>query len=131
MSEPAMTAIEVEGGKGPPEALRPVRIPTPKPVEGQILIAVHAAGVNRPDIIQRLGFYPPPPGASSTLGLEVAGTVASGAGRWREGDKVCALVGGGGYAAFAVSAPRHALPLPGDLDLLQAASLPETVFTVY
>jgi NADPH2:quinone reductase len=121
----------VEGGKGPPAALKPARIPVPTPGEGQILIAVRAAGVNRPDIIQRLGFYPPPPGSPDTLGLEVAGTVARGAGRWREGDRVCALLGGGGYAEYSVCDARHALPIPGDLDFVQAASLPETVFTVY
>jgi putative PIG3 family NAD(P)H quinone oxidoreductase len=126
-----MTAIVVEGGKGPAEALKPARIPIPTPGEGQILIAVKAAGVNRPDIVQRLGFYPPPPGAPPTLGLEVAGTVAKGAGRWREGDRVCALLGGGGYAEFAVCDARHALPIPDDLDFVQAAGLPETVFTVY
>jgi len=131
MSDQEMTAIAVEGGKGPPEALKPVRIPVPAPGEGQILITVKAAGVNRPDIIQRLGFYPPPPGAPDTLGLEVAGTVARGAGRWREGDRVCALLGGGGYAGFAVCDARHALPIPDGLDFIQAASLPETVFTVY
>jgi NADPH2:quinone reductase len=92
---------------------------------------VRAAGVNRPDIIQRLGFYPPPPGAPDTLGLEVAGTVAKAAGRWREGDRVCALLGGGGYAEFAVCDARHALPIPDGLDFVQAAGLPETVFTVY
>jgi NADPH2:quinone reductase len=131
MLETEMIAIEITGGKGPATALRPVRIPTPQPAAGQILIAVRAAGVNRPDIIQRLGFYPPPPGASTTLGLEVAGTVAVAAGRWREGDKVCALLGGGGYAEYAVCDARHALPIPGALDFIQAASLPETVFTVY
>ncbi len=131
MPQAEMTAIEIEGGKGPASALRATQIPTPAPGEGQILIAVHAAGVNRPDIIQRLGFYPAPPGAPATMGLEVAGTVAVGAGRWREGDRVCALLGGGGYAQFAVCDARHALPIPGDLDFTQAASLPETVFTVY
>ena len=131
MHDTEMTAIEIEGGKGAASALRPARIPTPTPGEGQILIAVHAAGVNRPDIIQRLGFYPAPPGAPATMGLEVAGTVAVGAGRWREGDRVCALLGGGGYAQFAVCDARHALPIPGTLDFTQAASLPETVFTVY
>lgn len=131
MPQAEMTAIEIEGGKGPASALRAAQISTPTPGEGQILIAVHAAGVNRPDIIQRLGFYPAPPGASATMGLEVAGTVAVGAGRWREGDRVCALLGGGGYAQFAVCDARHALPIPGNLDFTQAASLPETVFTVY
>jgi putative PIG3 family NAD(P)H quinone oxidoreductase len=101
------------------------------PAEGQILIAVKAAGVNRPDILQRLGYYPPPPGAPGTLGLEVAGEVVRGAGRWREGDQVCALLGGGGYAAFAVCDARHALPIPDGLSFVEAASLPETVFTVW
>jgi len=131
MVDAGMTAIEIEGGKGAASALRATRIATPTPGEGQILIEVRAAGVNRPDIIQRLGFYPPPPGAPATMGLEVAGTVAVAAGRWREGDRVCALLGGGGYAQFAVCDARHALPIPGDLDFIQAASLPETVFTVY
>ena len=131
MAGQEMTAIVVEGGKGPAEALKPARVPVPAPGDGQILIAVKAAGVNRPDIVQRLGFYPPPPGAPSTLGLEVAGTVVEGAGRWRAGDRVCALLGGGGYAEYAVCDARHALPIPGDLDFIQAASLPETVFTVY
>ncbi len=95
---------------------------------------MHAAGVNRPDVIQRLGFYPPPPGAPATLGLEVAGEVAAlgeGAPRWREGDRVTALLGGGGYAEYAVADARHALPVPENLDWIQAASLPETVFTVW
>ena len=131
MPQSLMTAIEVAGGKGPADSLRPVSISTPAPAEGQILIAVKAAGVNRPDVIQRLGFYPPPPGAAPTLGLEVAGTVAVAAGRWRVGDRVCALLGGGGYAQFAVCDARHALPIPADLDFIQAAGLPETVFTVY
>lgn len=131
MPQAEMTAIEIQGGKGPASALRAAQIPTPAPGEGQILIAVHAAGVNRPDIIQRLGFYPAPLGAPATMGLEVAGTVAIGGGRWREGDRVCALLGGGGYAQFAVCDARHALPIPGDLNFTQAASLPETVFTVY
>jgi len=131
MAEATMTAIAVAGGKGPAEALEAVTIARPEPAAGQILIEVAAAGVNRPDVIQRLGFYPPPPGAPSTLGLEVAGHVVAGAGRWRVGDQVCALLGGGGYAQFAVCDARHALPIPTGLSLAQAASLPETVFTVY
>ena len=126
-----MTAIAVEDGKGPAEALHAVRIERPAPGPGQILIAVKAAGVNRPDLIQRLGFYPPPPGAPVTMGLEVAGEVVEAAGRWKVGDKVCALLGGGGYAEYAVCDARHALPLPGDLSFTEAAGLPETVFTVY
>jgi NADPH:quinone reductase len=126
-----MTAIAIEGGKGPAEALHPVRIPRPEPKAGQILIRVHAAGINRPDIIQRMGFYPPPPGSPETMGLEVAGEVMVGAGRWKAGDRVCALLGGGGYAEYAVCDARHALPIPKGLDYVQAAALPETVFTVY
>jgi NADPH2:quinone reductase len=126
-----MTAIAVEGGKGPAEALKAVRIPVPEPKDGEILIKVAAAGVNRPDIVQRQGFYPAPPGAPETLGLEVAGEVVRGAGRWKEGDQVCALLGGGGYAEYAVVDARHALPIPRGLDLTQAAGLPETVFTVF
>ncbi|MFI4965153.1 MAG: NAD(P)H-quinone oxidoreductase [Caulobacterales bacterium] len=127
----SMTAIAVEGGKGPAEALKPVQVPRPEPAAGQILIRVHAAGINRPDILQRLGFYPPPPGAPETLGLEVAGEVVAGAGRWKAGDRVCALLGGGGYAQYAVCDARHALPIPKGLDFVQAAALPETVFTVF
>jgi putative PIG3 family NAD(P)H quinone oxidoreductase len=131
MTTPTMTAIAVAGGKGPASALEAVEIVRPEPGAGQILIAVKAAGVNRPDIIQRLGFYPPPPGAPATLGLEVAGEVVHGAGRWREGDLVCALLGGGGYAQFAVCDARHALPVPQGFSLIEAAALPETVFTVW
>jgi putative PIG3 family NAD(P)H quinone oxidoreductase len=129
-----MTAAVVEGGKGPAEALKAAEIPTPKPGPGEILIRVHAAGVNRPDIIQRMGFYPPPPGAPDTLGLEVAGEVAAvgeGASRWRVGDQVCALLGGGGYAQYCRVDARHALPIPKGLSLIQAAALPETAFTVF
>src|SRR5436190_3843463 len=126
-----MTAIAVEGGKGPAEAMKPVRIPLPTPADGQILIRVKAAGVNRPDILQRLGGYPPPPGAPDTMGLEVAGEVVIGAGRWNVGDRVCALLGGGGYAEYAVCDARHALPIPVQLGFVEAAGLPETVFTVY
>jgi putative PIG3 family NAD(P)H quinone oxidoreductase len=126
-----MTAIAIEGGKGPAEALKPVQIPRPQPSDGQILIRVRAAGINRPDILQRLGGYPPPPGAPDTMGLEVAGEVEVGAGRWKAGDKVCALLGGGGYSEYAVCDSRHALPLPKGLDFIQSAGLPETVFTVF
>jgi putative PIG3 family NAD(P)H quinone oxidoreductase len=126
-----MTAIAVEGGKGPAEALKPATIERPTPGPGQILIKVKAAGVNRPDILQRLGGYPPPPGAPATMGLEVAGEVVAAAGRWNVSDRVCALLGGGGYAEYAVCDARHALPIPKNLDFVQAAGLPETVFTVY
>jgi putative PIG3 family NAD(P)H quinone oxidoreductase len=126
-----MTAIAIEGGKGPAQALHAIEAPRPAPGPGEILIKVAAAGVNRPDLLQRMGFYPPPPGAPATLGLEVAGEVVAGAGRWKAGDKVCALLGGGGYAEYAVVDARHALSIPGHLDLIHAAALPETVFTVF
>lgn len=126
-----MTAIAIEGGKGPAQALHAAEALRPAPGPGEILIKVAAAGVNRPDLLQRMGFYPPPPGAPATLGLEVAGEVVVGAGRWKAGDKVCALLGGGGYAEYAVVDAGHALPIPGDLDLIHAAALPETVFTVF
>ena len=131
MTDQTMTAIGIEGGKGPAEALRAETAPIPVAGEGDVLIRVRAAGVNRPDIVQRLGAYPPPPGASAILGLEVAGEVVEGAGRWKAGDQVCALLGGGGYAEYAVVDARHALPIPAGLSLTEAAGLPETVFTVY
>ncbi|WP_293404224.1 NAD(P)H-quinone oxidoreductase [Phenylobacterium sp.] len=126
-----MTAIAVEGGRGPAENLKAQTIARPEPGPGQILIKVQAAGVNRPDLAQRIGAYPPPPGAPDTLGLEVAGEVVVGSGRWKAGDKVCALLGGGGYAEYAVVDARHALPIPPGLSALEAAALPETVFTVF
>lgn len=131
MSEPTMTAIAIRGGSGDADALRPVQRPRPVPKDGEVLIRVRAAGVNRPDIVQRNGRYPPPPGAPDTLGLEIAGEVVQGAGRWRAGDRVCALLGGGGYAEYAVVDARHVLPIPEGLDWVRAAALPETVFTVY
>ncbi|WP_396593689.1 NAD(P)H-quinone oxidoreductase [Brevundimonas sp. R86498] len=129
-----MQAIEIEGGSGPAEALRLAERPDPVAGPGQIGIRVRAAGVNRPDLLQRAGAYPPPPGASDILGLEVAGEVdqvGPGVTRWRVGDRVCALLGGGGYAERAVVDARHALPVPEGLDFIQAAALPETVFTVF
>ena len=107
-----MKAIVIEGGKGPAEALRLGDVDDPVPGPGQIVIRVAAAGVNRPDLIQRIGFYPPPPGAPPTMGLEVAGEVIHAAGRWKLGDQVCALLGGGGYAELAGlrRAPRAADP---------------------
>lgn len=126
-----MAAIAVRGGSGPADALQLEQVPLPVPGPGQILVRVHAAGVNRPDILQREGRYPPPPGAPERLGLEIAGEVVTGAGRWQPGDRVCALLGGGGYTGYAVVDARHALPVPAGLDFVQAAALPETVFTVY
>jgi NADPH:quinone reductase len=129
-----MRSISIRGGKGAADALYVESTPVPEPGAGQLLIRVRAAGVNRPDIVQRAGFYPPPPGAPATLGLEVAGEVAAlgqGVGRWRTGDRVTALLGGGGYAEYALVDARHALPVPAGLDLIHAAALPETVFTVW
>ena len=129
-----MWMIEIAGGSGPAEALTPAERPDPIAGPGQIRIRVHGAGVNRPDLLQRAGRYPAPPGAPDILGLEVAGVVdqvGEGVDRWRPGDRACALLGGGGYADFAVVDARHALPIPADLDFVQAAALPETVFTVF
>ena len=126
-----MTAIAVRDGAGPADVLHAVTADRPMPGDGELLVRVRAAGVNRPDILQREGRYPPPPGAPATLGLEIAGEVVRGAGRWRVGDRVCALLGGGGYAEYAVVDARHALPVPGDLDDVHAAAIPETCFTVY
>ncbi len=131
MSDAAMTAIAIDGGKGSADALHAVEVARPAASDGQILIAVKAAGVNRPDLLQRMGFYPAPPGASDILGLEVAGEVVRPAGRWKAGDRVCALLGGGGYAQYAVCDARHALPIPVGMSFIDAASLPETLFTVY
>lgn len=106
----------------------------PEPGRGEILIRVAAAGVNRPDLMQRAGFYPPPPGAPETMGLEVAGVVEAigpGVTRWREGDEVCALLAGGGYATYALAHEGSVLPVPKGLTMTQAAALPETVFTVW
>jgi putative PIG3 family NAD(P)H quinone oxidoreductase len=122
------------GEEGSAASLHLAQGPTPVPQAGEILIRVQAAGVNRPDILQRQGRYPPPPGASPILGLEVAGTVAA-LGRevdqWRVGDAVCALVPGGGYAQYCVTSARHALPVPAGLSIEQAAGLPEVWFTVW
>lgn len=129
-----MRVIEIDGGSGPAEALRLSERPDPQAGPGEIRIRVRAAGVNRPDLLQRNGGYPPPPGASDIMGLEVAGEVDQVGHeviRWRAGDRVCALLGGGGYADYAVVDARHALPIPDALDFIQAAALPETVFTVY
>ena len=129
-----MRVIEINGGRGPAEALTPAERPEPTPGPGQIRIRVLAAGVNRPDIVQREGRYPPPPGASDLLGLEVAGEIdamGDNVTRWALGDRVCALLGGGGYAEYVVVDARHALPVPEGLDFIQAAALPETAFTVF
>lgn len=128
-----MRAVEITGPGGP-DVLSPCRRPLPVPGNGEVLIKVAVAGVNRPDVVQRLGLYPPPPGVSDLPGLEVAGTVAAlGAGveGWQVGDPVCALLGGGGYAEYATAPVGQVLPIPDGLDMVQAAALPETVFTVW
>lgn len=119
---------------GGPDALTLVRRPLDEPGPGEVRISVTAAGVNKPDTFQRMGFYPPPEGASDVLGLEVSGTIdAVGAGvtRWAIGDEVCALLAGGGYARSAIAPAGSVLPRPGRLSLRDAAGLPETVFTVW
>jgi NADPH:quinone reductase len=117
--------------RGPAGALRLETISRPKPGSGEILIRVRAAGINWPDVVQRQGNYPLPPGAPQTLGLEVAGEVMTAAGRWRRGDRICALLVGGGYAEYATCDACQALPIPAGLNFTEAASLPEAVFTVY
>jgi NADPH2:quinone reductase len=133
-----MRMIEITGGTGPAEALVLAETPDPVAGPGQIRIRVRASGVNRPDLVQRLGRYPAPAGASQILGLEVAGEVdqvgpevEGQTCRWQVGDRVCALLAGGGYAEYAVVDARHALPIPEGLDFIQAAALPETLFTVF
>lgn len=129
-----MRAIEIEGGQGSAEALRLVERPDLTAGAGQVRIAVRAAGVNRPDLLQRMGRYPPPPGASDVLGLEVAGEVdqvGDGVTAWAVGDRVCALLGGGGYADQAVVDAEHCLAIPPGLDWIEAAALPEVVCTVF
>jgi putative PIG3 family NAD(P)H quinone oxidoreductase len=121
-------------GFGGPEVLKPGRRRVPQPAPGEILVAIAAAGVNRPDVLQRLGAYPPPAGAPDWPGLEFAGTVAAlgeGATRYKLGDPVMALVAGGGYAEYAVVAETNALPVPEGLSLEEAAGIPETFFTVW
>lgn len=128
-----MLAIDPEAPGGP-EILVSVRRPVPVPGKGEVLIKVAAAGVNRPDVVQRMGLYPPPPGAPSILGLEVAGTiVAVGADTAREmiGQPVCALVSGGGYAEYVVAPLGQCLPVPAALSMIEAAAMPETLFTVW
>jgi NADPH2:quinone reductase len=128
-----MIAIAVREPGGP-EVLVPVERPTPRPAAGEVLIKVAAAGVNRPDVFQRLGRYPPPPGITDIPGLEVSGTIADVAadvGGFRAGDAVCALVAGGGYAEYCVAPVPQCLPVPRGLDLASAAAIPETFFTVW
>jgi NADPH2:quinone reductase len=132
-----MRAVEISA-PGPPDVLTLVERPRPLPGAGEVLVQVAAAGVNRPDVLQRRGAYPPPPGASDLPGLEIAGrVVALGPSldempmRWREGDLVCALAAGGGYAEFCAVPAVQCLPVPDGLTVIEAAALPETFFTVW
>ncbi|WP_413559524.1 NAD(P)H-quinone oxidoreductase [Bdellovibrio sp. HCB209] len=128
-----MKAVETSQPGGP-EVLIVTDRPVPKVADSEVLIKVHAAGVNRPDCAQRQGTYPPPPGASDILGLEVAGEiieVGPKVTRWQKGDFVCALVSGGGYAEYVNAPEGQCLPIPYDLDMTHAAALPETFFTVW
>src|SRR5260370_40906547 len=124
------TEISTPGG---PDVLKPKAVPVRKPGRGQIRVKVAAAGVNRPDVAQRMGVYPPPPGHSPLPGLEVAGEVAAlgqGVSRWKPGDKVCALVNGGGYAEYCLAEEPVALPIPAGLEMTKAAGCPDAFFTV-
>ncbi|MEZ5740893.1 MAG: NAD(P)H-quinone oxidoreductase [Burkholderiaceae bacterium] len=128
-----MSYIRLDGFGGP-EVLKPDRMSVPVAGQGEVLIKVAAAGVNRPDVAQRMGQYNPPPGASPVPGLEVAGTIAAlgaGASRYKVGDQVCALVSGGGYAEYCVAPEPQVLPVPKGMSLLEAAGVPETYFTVW
>jgi NADPH2:quinone reductase len=128
-----MTAIEITEPGGP-DVLKPGSRPMPLPGAGEVLIKVEAAGINRPDVMQRMGQYPPPAGASDIPGLEVAGAVAAvglGVHRTKVGDAVCALVTGGGYATYCVAPEPQCLPVPRSFSMVEAAALPETCFTVW
>jgi len=129
----SMTAIEIVR-PGDADVLVPASRPVPVPGEGEVLVRVAAAGVNRPDVFQRQGNYPPPKGASDIPGLEIAGDIAAlgpGVAGWKTGDKVCALVAGGGYAEYCAVPAAQCLPVPGRLTMAEAASLPESFFTVW
>ena len=128
-----MTFIRIDR-PGPPEVLVPDRMPVPEPAAGEVLIKVAAAGINRPDVLQRQGGYPPPPGASDVPGLEVAGEVAAvgeGVQRWRLGDRVMALVSSGGYAEYCTAPAPQVLPVPASMGMVEAGGIPETFFTVW
>lgn len=130
---PAMRAVEITA-PGKPEVLMLATRPIPEVKTGEVLVKVTAAGVNRPDVLQRQGNYPPPPGASEIPGLELSGAivkVGDGVTGWKAGDKVCALVAGGGYAEYCAVPAAQCLPVPKGFDMVQAASLPETFFTVW
>jgi NADPH2:quinone reductase len=128
-----MTCIEITEPGGP-DVLKPATRPVPAPGPGEVLVKVAAAGVNGPDMMQRKGLYPPPKGASDLLGLEIAGTVVAigdGVGGWSVGDELCALTNGGGYAEYCAVDAGHCLPMPAGFSMTEAASLPETYFTIW
>lgn len=129
----AMTCIEITE-PGAPAVLKPADRPLPKPAAGEVLVKVHAAGVNGPDLMQRKGLYPAPKGASDLLGLEIAGDVVAvgeGVAGWKVGDRLCALTNGGGYAEYCAVDATHCLPIPQGFSMVEAASLPETYFTIW
>src|SRR5215470_7463329 len=129
----SMTVIAIRAPGGP-EMLVPEERPVTQPGAGEVLVKVMAAGVNRPDVMQRQGLYPPPAGATDIPGLEIAGEVVGlgrGVRRWKLGDKVMALVVGGGYAEYCLAFEGHALPVSASLSMIEAAAIPETVFTVW
>jgi NADPH2:quinone reductase len=133
-SPSSMIAVAIAAGGGGPEVLAPEQRSVPTPGRGEILVKVAAAGVNRPDVMQRKGLYPPPPGAPDIPGLEIAGEVValgSDARRWKVGERVMALVAGGGYAQYCVTHESNALPIPPGLSMVEAAAVPETFFTVW
>src|SRR5438045_7140120 len=126
-----MLAIEIKAPGGP-DALVAAERPRPVPAAGEVLVKVGAAGVNRPDVMQRMGHYPPPPGITDIPGLEVAGTIETvgpDVREWKAGDRVCALVAGGGYAEYCVAPAPQCLPIPKNMDFVHAAAIPETSFT--
>ncbi|APE27546.1 NAD(P)H-quinone oxidoreductase [Aurantiacibacter gangjinensis] len=128
-----MAAIRI-AEPGGPEVLEHVTLPVPQPGKGEVLVKVSHAGVNRPDCLQRAGLYPPPPGASPLPGLEVSGAIVAlgeGVDPAEKGKRVCALVNGGGYAAYCIARPEHCLPVPKALSMVEAAAMPETLFTVW
>lgn len=134
MSVPESMAFVELDGFGGPEVLKPAQMAVPQPGEGETLFKVSAAGINRPDVQQRLGQYNPPPGVTTVPGLEVAGEVVgvgSGTSRYKVGDKVCALVAGGGYAEYCVAPEPQTLPIPDGVSMIEAGGLPETFFTVW
>src|SRR5436305_11826638 len=134
MTIPARMTVIAIREPGPPDVLVPQERDTPQPKAGEMLVKVAAAGVNRPDVMQRLGKYPPPQGATEIPGLEIAGEVVqlgAGVSRWNTGDTVMALVVGGGYAEYCLAFASHALPVPECLSMIEAAAFPETFFTVW